>query len=305
MRYPYSNIYNQFVQQSPVPLQSKLSPKAFSKNGDQFIMVCDPSFPTIGNCHYYQTHSPLNKFQRKSMVEKAKSLGLSVIPALNIDLDSLSKYKCEKDVRIANFLIKIKVSPCGNVRVMDDNEQHRIWIKTGKDSPRVTMKAFEIEFFRGWTANVVYVPPKGAFFTLTKKGKHGEEIELKGAIKKSKHNDGFEASLYPVESEHIFQMGPFVIGGEFGFKIEVTGQWQLWEEDDFTFHQQQLDFSEFYTESSVSDEANNQQHVNIISPGSLVGTASMGMMLSVLWKWYAALPVGEEIIAAPLVAAAG
>ena len=28
-------------------------------------------------------------------------------------------------------------------------------------------------------------------------------------------------------------------------------------------------------------------------------------MLSILWKWYAALPVGEEMIAAPLVAAAG
>ena len=33
MRYPYSNIYDQFVQQSPVPLRSKLSPKAFSRNG--------------------------------------------------------------------------------------------------------------------------------------------------------------------------------------------------------------------------------------------------------------------------------
>ena len=109
-------------------------------------MVCDPSFPIMGNCRYYQIHSPLNKFQRQSMVEKAKSLGLAMIPALNIDLDSLTKYKYTKYLTIYDFLIELTISPCGNVRVMDRNEQHRIWLKTGKDSPRVTIKAFEVNF---------------------------------------------------------------------------------------------------------------------------------------------------------------
>ena len=152
---------------------------------------------------------------------------------------------------------------------------------------------------------MIYALPKGAFIKLTKEGEHGEEIELKGTIKKNKANNGFEASVLPVHSDQMFNIGPLVFGGEFGFKIEITGQWQQWQEHDFKFYEQMLDFSEFYANSTDSDEVNSLQHISIISPGALIGAAGMSMMLGVLWKWYAALPVGEELIAAPLVAAAG
>lgn len=294
MRYPINDAYNKLVSESPVRLSKKLSPQAFSKNGDQLIMVCKPSFPSMGNCRYYQAHSKLNAFERKSLVEKAKSLGLSVIPALNIDLDCLKQHSKTFRIRALAGELIFTISLNGNIRVMNNNEQHRLWLKTGKDSPLLTINAFEKVFFGKWKVDVIYAPPKGAMLKLTREGNHGEEIELVGAIKKSKDNEGLEATLFPLHSDQIFHLGPFAFGGEFGFKIKISGKWSFWEDDSYKLEEQVLDFSSFYSESSGNSSTYDVDYVNIIAPYLQMGTAPASMMLNMLWHWYATLPTLDE-----------
>jgi|GEM_PF-3351179 len=229
MRNPYGNIYNQFVQQSPVPLQSKLSPKAFSRNGDQFIMVCDPSFPTIGNCRYHQSMANLNPHQRSKLAEKAEKLGLAMIPALNIDLSALKQYKIEKMFRSDVYQIKLTIAPNGNVRIMDASNNHNFWVKTGANKARATLKVFEHMFFGKWKVDVIVTSKKGLVLKLTRKINKHHEIILSGALKKSELDNGLEATVYPLHSDQILDLGILKIGGDFGFKIKITGEWKLWE----------------------------------------------------------------------------
>ena len=62
-----------------------------------------------------------------------------MIPALNIDLDKLSKYS--KTIKITTELYEIdfRVMASGNVRAMNQGSQHRAWIHTGKDSAKATL----------------------------------------------------------------------------------------------------------------------------------------------------------------------
>jgi hypothetical protein len=296
--------YEAFVKASPVPLRKTTGPQGFSQDGDQLILVCDPGFPTMGNCQFYQTNAKLDATERKALIDKAEGLGLSLIPALNINLSALSRFGKKFRIRSNVGELIFTISPCGNVRVMNRYAQSLVWVHAGGEGSRVTINLFEAALFGQWKISVIYSSPKGVMLNLSRECDHGENLELQGAIKKNEEGDGLEATLYPVHSDHVFSLGPLEFGGEFGFKVEVTGEWAKWFDDGCELEEQYIAFSAFNTDSDVLDDANAIGHTHIISPKATVATAGLGMMISILWKWYVGLSVGEEIIVAPLVGAA-
>lgn len=276
MRLAVNDIYDEFVNQSPVKLKKKISPKGQSNNGDQIIMVCNPKFPTKGNCRHYQSMSAMNPKQRRTFIERAKSLGLALVPALNVNLDCLKKFSKTFKKTGVFYEIDIKISPVGNVRIANSSNNHDIWFHTGKDKARYTIKAFELDFFSHWSANVIYSQKKELIIQM--KHKH---LKLEGALKKSEDGKGYVATLSPIDSNKFFKLGPLYVGGNFGLRVEITGKIKDWEEDDFRFDQT-FDLGEAYSPTSFMS---NVHYTYIMFHKSLL-TYSTLPFLKIVFKWW-------------------
>jgi hypothetical protein len=104
---------------------------------------------------------------------------------------------------------------------------------------------------------------------------------LSGLIKKSESDNGLEATVYPLHSDQIINLGSVKIGGDFGFKISISGEWKLWE----TLGKYKLSdvYIEWDKQESIDENCSRVMHVLIseknIAMGSAVGA------LAVVSKW--------------------
>jgi hypothetical protein len=177
---------------------------------------------------------------------------------------------------------------------MDKSINHDLWIKTGASTARATLKVFEHAFFGKWKIDVIVNSQKALILKLTRKVNSHHEIVLSGVIKKSKFDNGLEATVYLLHSDQLIDIGPLKLGGDFGFKISITGEWRLWE----TLGKYQLAdvYVEWDKQSNIAENSLRLMHILVSKKDiALGGAAGAFAMIS---KWLLPLrPMVDNLFA--------
>ena len=79
-----------------------------------------------------------------------------------------------------------------------------------------------------------------------------------------------------------------MVAGEFGFKVEISGQLALWKKYRYHFNERIINLSLYIVPIYSPGEASNIRHTHIISP---VEGVALIFVASFVWRWYAQVPV--------------
>jgi len=279
MRQTSNSAYNDLICACPVKLRKKLTPHAFSPEGDKVVLLLDPKIPTIGNCSFYQPISTINSMQRKQWIQKAKSLGIASIPSVHIDLDHLH-YEKSIDVLVEDYELEFTFKPVGDVTIVYGNTGKYLSLHTNKEVGHVNLTLFEKMFFGKWKVSVTVRSNKSAVLKLTCETNSGE-FELEGDIKRG--DLGLEATLYPTGEHDIIEIHSLLVSGKFGFKVEISGEWEKWVEDDYIFEDQIIEFSSVIANTGIAIEKINIIYL-FVSAASLA-YARIAPMVPILLGW--------------------
>lgn len=222
--------FESLLKNSSMNLHELRSPYAFNPRSDKVIFVCNPAIPTISACRFFQVIGRANPVDLVKFKQQAAKAGFQLIPTVDVDLDV--KLKSEIKIPLFRYMIKLKISPHGNIRLVRRGDESSVSLHVGGDSGRLTVKAFEEQLFGSWKVDVSLSSSGNAILKLTWDGQ-GSKLELEGVIKSNNNGPGLTVDLLPVKRQGLIPFSSFLIAGEFGFKVEITGEWSKWRKDSY------------------------------------------------------------------------
>ena len=139
-----------------------------------------------------------------------------------------------------------------------------------------------------WHVSVNVTTKFGVMLRMKHTDGFGGSVQFQGPIRKNKESDGLVATLFLVNADKskMVKMGPLYVGGNFGFKVEVTGEWKKWELNDYFLPEDYKEYIDLLGGDEAYSSMAHVQHTHIVIPYKAEVVAGLASTMAILSKWY-------------------